>query len=112
MILPKDLNRLILQYVESPRIPDLLYQCWKEQLEYGQKAPPRVFSTKSTFQIQPADPRGRTILAGGWTFHMVFKIERITLSDLEVVYKFDIEVVWLQHGNALSVYSIEYDEGI
>ena len=106
MILPKDLNRLILQYVESPRIPDLLYQCWKEQLEYGHIDAPGnqgyCFSTKSTFQIQPADPRGRTILAGGWTCHMVFNIERLTLDESEVVYKFDIEVVCVFH--------VEYDE--
>jgi hypothetical protein len=116
MILPKDLNRLILQYVESPRIPDLLYQCWKEQLEYGHIDAPGnqgyCFSTKSTFQIQPADPRGRTILAGGWTFHMVFTIERLTLDDFEVIYKFDIEVVWLLRGHGMSVFHVEYDEDV
>ena len=106
MILPKDLNRLILQYVESPRIPDLLYQCWKDQLEYG----PGYFGTHTTFLIQPACPRGRTIFGDGWACHAKFVVTRHTFSSAEVLYKFDIEVVWNQNGNALSVYSVEFEE--
>jgi hypothetical protein len=111
MILPKELNQLILQFVESPRIPDLLFQCWKEQLQYGSG----YFCVKTTFQIQPAGPRGRTTFSEGWTSHLVFKITRHTFSDLEVAYKYDIEVVWRQDGNSyvdngLSVFSKEYEE--
>jgi hypothetical protein len=106
MILPKELNRLILQYVESPRIPDLLYQCWMDQLEYGQG----YFCTKTVFLIQPSGPRGRTTFSGGWSSHIVFRITRQTFANDEEVYKYDLEVVWNQDGNALSVFSVEFEE--
>jgi len=108
MILPKELNRLILQFVESPRIPALLYQCWKDQLEYANG----YFCVKTKFQIQPSGPRGRTAFAGGWTSHMVFTVTRHTFSDLEVAYKFDLEVVWRMGGDSLSVFSKECEEEV
>ena len=108
MILPKELNRLILQYVESPRIPDLLYQCWRDQLVYG----PDYFCTKTVFQIQPTCPRGRTTFGGGWSSHMVFSITRQTFANRDVMYSYGLEVVWNQNGNALSVYSVEFEEDL
>jgi hypothetical protein len=105
MILPKELNRLILQFVESPRIPELLYQCWKDQLEYGVG----YFCVKTKFQIQPSCPRGRSTFAGGWTSHLVFTVTRHTFENSEVEYKLDIEAVWNQNGNALSVFSVEFE---
>ena len=111
MILPKDLNQLILEYTESPRIPELLYQCWKEQLNYGDG----YFCVKTKFMITPYGPDGRTIFSGGWTSHLCFTVTRHTLQNTEVSYKLEIEVVWRQDGidisrNGLSVFSKEYEE--
>ena len=43
---------------------------------------------------------------------MEFKITRRTFHNLEVAYKFEIEVVWRggHDGNALSVYNDEWDD--
>jgi hypothetical protein len=111
MILPKDLNQLILEYTESPRIPELLYQCWKEQLKHGDG----YFCVKTKFMITPYGPDGRTIFSGGWTSHLMFTVTRHTLQNTEVSYKLEIEVVWRQDGidisrNGLSVFSKEYEE--
>ncbi len=111
MILPKDLNQLILEYTESPRIPELLYQCWKEQLKHGDG----YFCVKTKFMITPYGPDGRTIFSGGWTSHLCFTVTRHTLQNTEVSYKLEIEVVWRQDGidisrNGLSVFSKEYEE--
>jgi hypothetical protein len=106
MFLPKDLNRLILQFVESPRIGDLMYQCWKDQLQYNQG----YFCSKTKYHIQPSGPCGRSTFAGGWTSHMVFTIIRNTFSNDDVMYKYEIEVVWNMNGDALSVFSMEPEE--
>jgi hypothetical protein len=115
MILPKDLNQLILEYTESPRIPELLYQCWKEQLKHGNG----YFCVKTKYMISPYGPDGRSTFSDGWTSHMVFTITRHTIQHTEVVYKYEIEVVWRQNGksswppssrNGLSVFSKEYEE--
>jgi hypothetical protein len=106
MILPKEINRLILQYVESPRIPVLLYQCWEDQLKYGVG----YFCVKTKFHIQPSCPLGRSTFYGGWSSHLVFIVTRHTFANDEVVYKFDIEVVWNQNGNGLSVFNIEFED--
>jgi hypothetical protein len=105
LVLPRDLNRLILQYVESPSVTELIRQCWEDQLSYGEGQ----FSTKTAYHIQPARPNGRTTF-GTWDCHLKVTFQRTCFTDGDINYNYQLEMVWCQNGDGLSVYSMESRE--
>ena len=96
---------MILQFVEAPKISQLLIDCFEDQEKYGDDN----FRTTTKYLIQPSCPRGRQIIQG-WEPHMEFEITRRKWAD-QTVYQFTIEVVWKGHPNGLSVFTYEPEAG-